>query len=442
MNLKKLIALLLAALMLFGALTACAKQDSDETEAPSGAETDATGATEATEPADPTEPSDAPIDETGVTILDNYAVTEAAPHDENMSAVIAVNADGSPAMNNSTLQFIYWLSFFNFMNYNSYAAYFVDPSVPLAEQLSWEEPYTWEQLFLKEATEEYREQYALYRAALDSGYVLPEEDQAYLDDVLDPNGSIATGAAEAGFDSAEAYLQDNFGPGVDLQDYYDYVNVYLTANSYYTAIMAPLEEAFEADGETALRAFYDEHAAYFATTPIRIVNNVSVRHILISPEQDETTGAISDEAWAAAERTANELLAQWQQNPTEDNFAALANDNSSDPGSNTTGGLYEDFDSSTMVAEFTDWSFDPARVYGDTGIVKTTYGYHIMFFIGQTETKGWVEAVHSKMPDAILFELCDAYPVTFDFTRVRIFDLVTLMANEDAEAASEETPAP
>ena len=448
MNLKKLIALLLAALMLFGALTACAKQDRDETEAPSGAETDATGATEATEPADPTDPTD-PTDETledelGVTTLSNYAVLDAAPHDENMSAEIAFDADGNPVLTNGMLQFPYWLQFFSFMNqYGMYAEYFgLDPYTPLAEQLSMTQGRTWEQYFLEEAARDFLQQYALYRAALDNGHVLSEEEQTVLDDITDPNGSIATGAAEAGFDSAEAYLQDNFGPGVDLQDYYDYVNVYLTANSYYTAIMAPLEEAFEADGETALRAFYDEHAAYFATTPIRMVNNVSVRHILISPEQDETTGAISDEAWAAAERTANELLAQWQQNPTEDNFAALANDNSSDPGSNTTGGLYEDFDSSTMVAEFTDWSFDPARVYGDTGIVKTTYGYHIMFFIGQTETKGWVEAVHSKMPDAILFELCDAYPVTFDFTRVRIFDLVTLMANEDAEAASEETPAP
>ena len=38
-----------------------------------------------------------------------------------------------------------------------------------------------------------------------------------------------------------------------------------------------------------------------------------------------------------------------------------------------------------MVSEFNDWIFDPARKAGDTDIVKTTYGYHIMYFVGQGE---------------------------------------------------------
>ena len=39
-----------------------------------------------------------------------------------------------------------------------------------------------------------------------------------------------------------------------------------------------------------------------------------------------------------------------------------------------------------MVAEFNDWCFDSERKVGDHGIVKTTYGYHIMYFVGQSET--------------------------------------------------------
>jgi hypothetical protein len=35
-----------------------------------------------------------------------------------------------------------------------------------------------------------------------------------------------------------------------------------------------------------------------------------------------------------------------------------------------------------MVDEFNDWCFDSARKTGDTDIVKTEYGYHIMYFIG------------------------------------------------------------
>ena len=414
MRLRNLTALLLAATMLFGLLTACTPHDVNTAENPS-----VTTSESGTD--DPTEPSTVPVgDGSDVTALSNYAVLEATPHDANMSAVIAVDADGKPALTNSVLQFPYWLQFFNFMNqYGMYAEYFgLDPYTPLAEQLSMTENRTWEQYFLEEATIDFAQQYALYRAALDNHHVLSEKEQAQLDDILDPNGSIAAGAKQNGFDSAEAYLQYNFGSGVDLQDYYDYVTIYLTANSYANALA---------------EAYYEAHPEEFADSGIQAVNNVSVRHILIQPEgeQDEN-GSYSDEAWAAAEATANEILAEWKQNPTEDNFAALANEHSSDPGSNTTGGLYEDFDAATMVAEFTEWSFDPARAYGDSGIVKTDYGYHIMFFVEHTDTKGWVQQVRAQLPETVLADVYAACPVTFDYTKIRIFDLVSMMNEEES----------
>ena len=34
-----------------------------------------------------------------------------------------------------------------------------------------------------------------------------------------------------------------------------------------------------------------------------------------------------------------------------------------------------------MVTEFNDWCFDAARQPGDNDIVKTSYGYHIMYFV-------------------------------------------------------------
>ena len=35
-----------------------------------------------------------------------------------------------------------------------------------------------------------------------------------------------------------------------------------------------------------------------------------------------------------------------------------------------------------MVQTFNDWCFDEARKTGDSGIVKTQFGYHIMYFVG------------------------------------------------------------
>jgi hypothetical protein len=34
-----------------------------------------------------------------------------------------------------------------------------------------------------------------------------------------------------------------------------------------------------------------------------------------------------------------------------------------------------------MVPAFNDWCFDEAREPGHSGIVKTEYGYHVMYFV-------------------------------------------------------------
>lgn len=110
---------------------------------------------------------------------------------------------------------------------------------------------------------------------------------------------------------------------------------------------------------------------------------VNVRHILVTPESDGEDVEPTEEQWAAAEEAANELYTQWQDgDATEDSFAELADANSDDTGSVGSGGLYEGVYMGQMVAEFNDWCFDEAREVGDTEIVKTSYGYHIMYFSG------------------------------------------------------------
>ena len=38
-----------------------------------------------------------------------------------------------------------------------------------------------------------------------------------------------------------------------------------------------------------------------------------------------------------------------------------------------------------MVTNFNDWCFDEVRKPGDTGIVESTYGYHVMYYVGDSE---------------------------------------------------------
>ena len=118
----------------------------------------------------------------------------------------------------------------------------------------------------------------------------------------------------------------------------------------------------------------------------------NVRHILVTPEHNHEEGeahedgeTASEEELAAAKAAAEEILAQWQAGEaTEESFAALANEKSSD-GDGTTGGLYENVYPGQMVTNFNDWTYDAARKTGDTGIVESEYGYHVMYFVGDSD---------------------------------------------------------
>lgn len=119
-------------------------------------------------------------------------------------------------------------------------------------------------------------------------------------------------------------------------------------------------------------------------------NTVNVRHILIQPESGEK--AAGDEGYeeetaqlkADAKVRADDVLAQWKAGAaTEDTFAQLAQENSADPGSAADGGLYTQVYQGEMVQPFNDWCFDKARRTGDTGVVETSYGYHVMYFVGK-----------------------------------------------------------
>ncbi len=118
----------------------------------------------------------------------------------------------------------------------------------------------------------------------------------------------------------------------------------------------------------------------------------NVRHILISFEGGTTNSSTgvttySDAEKAAAKAEAEALLKEWEEGEaTEDSFAALVHDNTGDEGSKETGGLYEDVYPGQMVTNFNDWCFDEERKPGDTGIVESDYGYHIMYYVSDSET--------------------------------------------------------
>lgn len=137
---------------------------------------------------------------------------------------------------------------------------------------------------------------------------------------------------------------------------------------------------------TTINGYY---VVYYTSTNDNTFPLSNVRHILAAFEggtTDETTGSTtySDEEKAAAKAEAEQLLAEWEAgDATEDSFAELAN-TKSDDGDGTTGGLYENISpQSNYVTNFKDWALEDHEP-GDTGIVETEYGYHVMYYVGDT----------------------------------------------------------
>ena len=140
------------------------------------------------------------------------------------------------------------------------------------------------------------------------------------------------------------------------------------------------------------------------------MSEVDVRHILIMPEDDE-----DEESWASALASAEEILNQWLTNPTEEYFAELANEHSDDnSGAVTNGGIYTDVYIGQMVEAFEEWCFDSNRQAGDYGIVKTEYGYHIMYFVrADNEVDNWVCDESRVAGDVAILACDDGYQIIY-----------------------------
>ena len=145
----------------------------------------------------------------------------------------------------------------------------------------------------------------------------------------------------------------------------------------------------DADGNNTVNGYYVVRFESVTDNSFALKN---VRHILVGFEggtTDEATGATvySDEEKAAAKTAAAEILTAWKAGEaTEASFAGLAAEKSSDTGSAASGGLYEDIYPGQMVSAFEDWCFDESRKPGDTGVVETEYGCHVMYFVGDSST--------------------------------------------------------
>lgn len=103
-----------------------------------------------------------------------------------------------------------------------------------------------------------------------------------------------------------------------------------------------------------------------------------VNHILFKADRDTSEQSVIDEA----EKKAEDILSEYESgDKTKESFEALAKENSEDT-SAAEGGLIAAITPGQTMTEFENWVYDSSRKVGDTGIVQTSYGFHVMYYAG------------------------------------------------------------
>ena len=165
----------------------------------------------------------------------------------------------------------------------------------------------------------------------------------------------------------------------------------------------------EGDDHTGLGESYTVIHVTRTRGTVEGISSVDVRHILFS------TDTYKNDA------EAQKISEQWKKDGAkEDDFAKLAEKYTEDTGSKFNGGLYEGVTEGQMIKEFNDWIFAKDRKAGDHGIVKTTYGWHVMYYVDGAEAwQATIKAeLQSEASKKAVEAASDKYKATVDYDAI------------------------
>jgi hypothetical protein len=352
---------------------------------------------------------------------DSYTVDDVTAAKESATVVATV---GDRELTNSELQVYYWQTVSEFTEYYGYymdiSTMGLDLEQPLDQQYySEEEGITWQAYFLENALKTWQRYAALSQEAKAANFQLAEEARSQMESIPQQLESMAL---SYGYASAEDMLKQDMSAACDMDGYLRFIDLNYYAGQYFDNIYATLEPSVE-----EIEAYFNENQESLAAMGIGDDGSrtVDVRHILICPQggtEDEDGNVVySESEWETCRVQAQALLDQWQsESGTEDGFAQFAMAHSEDPGSASMGGLYTGVYVGQMVEPFEDWCFDENRKYGDTGLVQTNYGYHIMYFVADEAV--WISEVRSTMVNdrstQLVNEAVAKYPMDVNYKKI------------------------
>lgn len=405
---KKITAMLLAvclAVTMFG----CGSSGSDNT----------TGST-----AESTTPTTKPV------TFKSYTVSDEAAAAARSTVIATVNGN---ELTNGVLNVCYWMGVYSFLNnYGSYASlYGLDYTQPLDKQGPATTDGSWQEFFIEDALLTWHRNQAVALAGKKLDVQMPDDMKNDLDSMLD---QLRDAAEENGFESADAMFQKEFGMGCTIDDYYGYQRNYYQ----YVAVMLYLDDTIEVTQEDIDKYFAENEDDLAKSKITKDSGNVfDVRHILISPEggtkDDSGKTTYSEAEWEACRKKAQKLMDEWAGGTaTEETFSNYAKEYSTDPGSKDDGGLYQDLNKDTSFVEpFKNWYLEEGRKVGDYGLVKTDYGYHIMY-MSNIEAQ-WISYCRSAIIDDTVNKFIDdakkEFPMESDQNKIMLGE-VTLVSNK------------
>lgn len=408
------LALLVA--MVVSGLDGDAFKGTEETAAPTEVMLETESAEPATEGTIP--PDGNPED---VTCKGSYSVTA---EELNASRDTVVAVIGDEELTIGELQIYYWESIYAFdSEMGSYASMFgLDFSQGLDTQLCTigDISMTWQQYFLEYALNVWNQHQSVALAGKDAGYELSELYQEELDSLPQ---QIKETAEYYGAEDVEEWIQSYIGPGCTTADFLSYMNTYYLGVGYLESLETSITVT-----EAEVEAYFAENEAVYAESGITkdAGKVVDVRHILLMPEGGETGEdgypVYTDEAWVACEAEVQKIYDEWLAGDlSEESFADYAVKYSQD-GNAAQGGIYEGVTQGYMVETFDAWCFDETRKPGDHGLVKTPYGYHIMFFV-DSQDLWYAQAKADLLSDKISAEVpaaMEKYPMVVDFSAIKL----------------------
>lgn len=263
-------------------------------------------------------------------------------------------------LTNQMFMYYYWRQFYGlYEQYSSTLIYMgLDVNKPFEDQKMGDDGRTWADFFTEYALMQWVQDMAIADAVKADQFTLTDDQASSLQSAID---NLEAEAKTAGYSSSEEYLKNAFDLSADAASYAQFMTTTYTNQIYQSNKYNSLYAAGMADpGE------------------YRDIYNINIRHVLIK-FADST-----DAAKAAAKTEAEALYETFKKNPTADHFIQLAKDHSAD-GSASAGGLIENVYPGQMVTNFNNWCFADGRKTGDHGLIETEYGWHLMFFDGNSD---------------------------------------------------------